>query len=337
MDRVNQKARAYGVPTPDGWMLALHRYQPAAPASGAVLLCSGYSCNRHFIDFDERHSLARFLARRGFDAWVVELRGRGMSRPCAGNSRPWRWTFDDLAQTDVPCAIRFVQKQVGHRRLCWVGHSMGAMVQYAHLGTAARDEWPAAIVTLASPVVFPAAASALLQRIGNALLALPFFDLVPQRAALGVLWHLVGRTRALEIGMNPQNIDRRVVGTALRRAIGNPSRLKLQQLARWSADGAFTSHDRAIDYRERLCDVDIPALVVAGGMDRLAPPECVAPAYEQFANSGKRFIVLDRAHGFGNDYGHVDIVLGRNAPDEVFPLLADWIAATLGDCPDGGG
>jgi predicted alpha/beta hydrolase len=310
-------------------MLALHRYRPDADAAIAVLLCAGYACNRHFVDFDERYSLARFLARRGFDAWVVELRGRGMSHPRAGARRRWRWTFDDLAQTDVPCAIRFVQEAVGHRRLCWVGHSMGGMVQYAHLGLAASGARPAAVVTLASPVLFPPAASTLVHQIGTALLALPFSDRVPQRVVLGALWHLIGWTRAIEIGMNPANIERVVVGTALRRAIGNPARAKLQQLARWAANGSFTTYDGSIDYRARLRHVDVPTLMVAGGMDRLSPPESVAPAYELLATATKRFIVVDRAHGFRSDYGHVDLIFGRDAPDEVFPLVAAWIGEVL--------
>lgn len=322
-------ARTYFVETTAGWTLALHRYQRDPGAAPAVLLCSGYSCNRHFIDYDERYSLARFLARRGFDAWVVELRGRGMSYPRLDAPHPWRWTFDDLVHEDVPSAIRFVQETVGHRRLCWVGHSMGGMLQYAHLGTARDDVRPAALVTLAAPVAFPPTASALAHRIGGALLALPLSDRVPQRVVLGVLWHLVGRTRALEIGMNPANIDRAVVGRALRRAISDPSRLKLQQLAQWSANGSFASRDGSIDYRAQLRRVEVPILFVAGGMDRLAPPECVAPAYDLVASTTKDLVILDRRHGFSIDYGHVDIVLGRRAPDEVFPLVASWISTAL--------
>jgi len=145
--------------TPDGWDLALHHYAgaPGVPALGPVILCSGYSCNRVFIDFDERYSLARFLARRGFDTWVLELRGHGYSEP-VGAPRE-NWTFDDLVQLDVPTAVSAVRALSG-RRPVWIGHSMGGILMYAALGTdAALQESIAGLVTLASPVAFPAIAS----------------------------------------------------------------------------------------------------------------------------------------------------------------------------------
>jgi pimeloyl-ACP methyl ester carboxylesterase len=317
------------VPTGDRWALALHRYRQDEPGALAAILCSGYACNRHFIDFDDRYSLARFLRRRGFDTWVVELRGRGESHPLAGCRAPDQWTFDDLAHIDVPAAIEYVRQTLGHGRIAWVGHSMGGMVLYAHLGTAARRVAPAALVTLGSPVVFPQVASDLAHRIGSFLLALPFPGRVPQRAVLGALWHLVGRTRAVAVGMNPANVDHVLVGRALRRAITNVSRAKLRQLAGWASTGRFASVDGSLDYRQGLRRVETPTLVVAGACDQLATPETVAEAHERIRTAAKRLLVLGSETGLGSDYGHVDMVLGRHAPDEVFPLIADWLRDAL--------
>ena len=317
------------VPTTDGWALALHRYHQAPAGAPAVILCSGYGCNRHFMDFDERYSLARYLARHGFDSWVVELRGRGMSHPLPGCRHPRSWTFDDLVRTDVPAAIEFVQRHIGHRRVCWIGHSMGGMVIYAYLGLARDAAALAAAVTLASPVTFPPIASQLMRQLGELLLALPFPERIPQRAVLGVLWQLVGRTRALDVGMNPDNIDHAVVGVALRRSICNVPRAKLRQLSAWALRGAFASIDGSIDYRQNLRHVRTPVLSLAGARDRLAPPENIQIACDLLASARKRVVILGKAQHFRTDYGHVDTVFGRHAPDEVFPLIADWVGDTL--------
>jgi pimeloyl-ACP methyl ester carboxylesterase len=319
----------YFAPTVDRWELALYRYGQSDPSAPAAILAGGYACNRHFMDFDERYSLARYLAHRGFDTWVVEFRGRGRSRPLRGCKQPGRWTFDDLALIDVPTVIAFVSHELGHRRFCWIGHSMGGVLMYAYLGTETIGLSPTAAVALATPVQFPRTAYDLVHSIGSALLSVPFPGRVPQRAALGVLWHLVGWSRALEIGMNPDNVDRAVVGAALRRSLSNGSRAELQQLSEWSNTGTFTSVDGAIDYRANLRRVTIPSLVVAGPRDRLAPPEAAERGYELLASPKKRFVVLDRESSFSADYGHVDIVFGRRAPDEVFPLIADWAADSL--------
>lgn len=312
--------------TSDGWRLALHRHRPVGGRPRLpVLLCAGYGCNRHFLDYDEYYSLARFLARRGFDTWVVELRGRGLSRPTVACARPGSWTFDDLATVDVPAAVAYVAGVTG-RRVAWVGHSMGGMALYAGLGTTSQlVEQIVAGVTIASPVVFPPVSSTLLGRIGHMLLDVPFSDTVPQRWVLGALWHLVGRSRALEVGMNPANIDHHEVGRALRRSLSDVSRQKLRQLARWALDGEFTSADRRTDYRAALSSIATPMLVAAGSRDQLATPDAVRRVLDYLPAGAASYVEFGREHGHRTDYGHVDIILGRGAPEEVFPTIANWL------------
>jgi predicted alpha/beta hydrolase len=313
--------------TSDGWRLALHRHRARVPGTGApVILCGGYGCNRHFLDYDETYSLARHLARQGFDAWVVELRGRGLSHATRSCARPGAWTFDDLALVDVPAAIAHVARASG-RRVAWVGHSMGGMVLYAYLGChpdAATTV--AAGITVAAPVAFPTASTSLVAWLGQLLLQVPLTDTVRQRWVLGALWHLVGQTDVLAVGMNPANIDRQEVGRALRRALSNVSRLKLQQLARWALEGEFASIDRRLDYRKALAGVRTPLLVAAGSADRLATPATVQAALAHLPARAASYLEFGRAHGHSVDYGHVDLILGRAAPAEVFPALTGWLA-----------
>jgi predicted alpha/beta hydrolase len=313
--------------TPDGWRLALHRHAAGPPELGLpVILCPGYACNRHFIDWDAEYSLARFLARRGFDAWVIELRGRGLSHPTPACAAPRTWTFDDLALHDVPTAVRHVARMT-RRRVAWVGHSMGGMLLYASLGGPGGAELPiVAGVTLAAPVAFPPVSSELLARLGRLLLDVALTETIHQRLALGVLWQLVGRTAALGIGMNPANVDRRVVGAALQHALCNVSRAKLRQLSDWSLTGRFASVDGRVDYRAALAHITTPLLVVAGTADRLATPATVERALAHLPPRTATYLEAGRGQGFSVDYGHVDLVLGRAAPAEIFPAIADWLA-----------
>ena len=312
--------------TPDGWRLALHRHAARSREPGApVILCPGYACNRHFIDWDDEYSLARFLARRGFDAWVVELRGRGLSHPTSACAAPRTWTFDDLAIHDVPTAVHHVAR-ITRRPVAWVGHSMGGMLLYASLGHPTGETLPiAAGVTLAAPVAFPAASSELLARIGRLILDVAHPETIHQRLVLGVLWHLVGHTAMLEIGMNPANVDRRVVGAALPCALSNVPRAKLRQLSEWSLTGRFASVDGRVDYRAALARVTTPLLVIAGAADRLATPDTVQRALEHLPARTVTYLEAGRAQGCSVDYGHVDLVLGRAAPIEIFPAIADWL------------
>jgi predicted alpha/beta hydrolase len=325
--RVSSADEVHFVSTRDGWRLALHRHRAGPHGGGApIILCGGYACNRYFLDYDETYSLARHLARRGFDAWVVEFRGRGLSHATAACSRPTAWTFDDLARIDVPAAIAYVVRAAG-RRVAWVGHSMGGLALYAYLGC--HPEGAAMVtsgITVASPVVFPSIGTGLFASIGRLLLHVPFSDTIQQRWVLGAMWHLVGQTNALAVGMNPANIDRQVVGQALRCALSNVSRLKLQQLARWAFKGEFASADGTVDYRAALGQVRTPLLVVAGSADHLAPPATVQHTLVHLPTDVGSYLEFGRMHGHSVDYGHVDLILGRAAPGEVFPALARWLS-----------
>jgi pimeloyl-ACP methyl ester carboxylesterase len=323
--------------TPDGWRVALHRYRPRAAALGPpAILCGGYACNRYFLDYDERYSLARFLARAGFDVWVFEARGCGLAHAGRDCARPRSWTFDDLVAFDVPTAVGHVAA-VTASEVTWVGHSMGGMLLYAYLGRGAENAHRVrAGVTIASPVEFPTASSDLFREIGAFLLRIPFSDTIYQRTVLTALWTLLGRSSALHVGMNPENVERHVIGRALHLFIENVPRAKLQQLALWALEGAFCSVDRRVDYRSALAQVTIPILAIAGSADRLATPAAVRRALDHLPVPPATNLEFGRAHGHSADYGHVDLILGRAAPTEVFPVVAEWLAS-FGDGPPAAG
>ncbi len=296
-----------------------------------MILCPGYGCSGVFLDFDDRHSLARYLARRGMDAWVLDLRGRGESRPVARpeNQRS-HWTFDDLVRYDVPAAIETVRSRTGRSQVAWIGHSLGGLAVYAFVGTTPIGrEAVAAVVTLASPVLFPASAWRLFRRLGITLLSLPLPGTVPQREVVSFLWKAFELTGLIRVGMNPSNLDPHLAGRALRRSLHNVSLAKLRQLATWSSEQVFCSADRAVDYREGLRRFEVPILVAAGSDDHLAGLENVHLAMEEIASTDKTFVEFGEAQGHRANYGHVDLILGRHAPEEVFSRIATWLEQRL--------
>ena len=63
--------------TADGWDLSIVHYGKPAPGRRPVLLLHGIVTNERNLDFDEKHSLARWLAGHGFDVYAANLRGAG--------------------------------------------------------------------------------------------------------------------------------------------------------------------------------------------------------------------------------------------------------------------
>lgn len=69
------------VPNSD-WRLALWRYlpSPAAPQRNhPLLLLSGIGTNAIGYDLSPEYSFARYMSGQGFDTWILEVRGAGLS------------------------------------------------------------------------------------------------------------------------------------------------------------------------------------------------------------------------------------------------------------------
>jgi pimeloyl-ACP methyl ester carboxylesterase len=307
----------YRVPTPDGATIALGRYHPRVQRrfSTPVVLCHGLGANRYDLDFSERYSLAQYLARRGFETWVLELRGRGMA------GKPLSATFDDQAGHDVGTALRTVLSAGTARDALWVGHSKGGMVAYAHLGRLPSAPIRA-IAALGTPISFEhqPGVKQLLRAVAP-VLKLP---MIPMRLATRVVapfglppWPF-GAYLANADNMEPLVI-RQAISNVTADILGGVGR----QFLRWITTGRLDGED-GFDYRAALKDVKVPVLLMAGVKDLLAPPETVLPA-RTLLGGPTEYVLLARSQGFSADYGHGDLTLGRKAPDEVFPRVADFL------------
>ena len=309
----------YRVPTDDGASIALGRYHPRGPRRFAepVILCHGLGANRFNLDFDERYSVARYLARRGFETWVLELRGRGLAGPTTGEA-----CFDDQAHHDVRAAIRTV-RSTGAEKVLWVGHSKGGLAAFAH---GARNPGAPfqAIVAVGSPVTFQVQPG--LRRFIQTIAPILKLKAIPTGrvraiAHLGAPPGPLSRYMVLESNMDPLVVKRSLANMAcdIPGGVG-------RQFGQWILTGQFDSVDHSFDYRANMAAVQCPVLLLAGSRDLLAPPMAVARARE-FLGSPAKLVVAGKTHGFACDYGHGDLILGRKAPDEIFPVIESFLAA----------
>jgi predicted alpha/beta hydrolase len=308
----------YRVPTDDGATIALGRYHARGERRYAepVILCHGLGANRFHLDFDERYSLARYLARAGFETWVLELRGRGLAGMAA------EFTFDDLAEHDVRAAIRTVVS-TGASQVLWVGHSKGGLTLYGHL--ARNPQAPVrAAVTLGSPFTF--AVQPGLRIFIRRIEPLLQLKSIPTRRITNIALFGAPPGPMTRYMMLADNMEPEVVRKALANVPADLSGGVVRQFARWISTHSFTSYDGSFDYQVPLSTVRQPFMLLAGSRDLLAPPLAVARAKEHLGGPVK-LVVAGRAHGFAEDYGHADLVLGRRAPDEIFPLVEAFLSA----------
>ncbi|WPO98532.1 alpha/beta hydrolase [Pseudomonas sp. HR96] len=254
-----------------------------------VILLHGSFANRRFWFSPKGAGLGAWLARAGFDVWIPEMRGHGVS---PRNIDYRRNRVADYARYDLPVIGAFVREQSGHPAH-WIGHSLGGISLAAALGGGYLQAEVAASVAL-------------------------FGSHVSRRH-----WPL----RIPPVQWGVQTLLKRfehLSGSRLKRGPEDePVGIALEALRWQGLFGRFG--EKGNDWLAGLGQVDLPLWVVAAEGDRQAPVWACHELYEQFGSQTRESLVLGRKHGFTEDFGHVEMLVSKAAQTEVWPLVGRWL------------
>lgn len=254
-----------------------------------VILLHGSFSNRRFWYSPRCIGLAPYLVRAGFDVWIAEMRGHGLSP----RNLAYRYNaVADYARYDLPAIGAFVA-EMNPQPVHWIGHSLGGLTLAAALGGGYLQQ-----AHVAGVAVFGAEVSR------------RYWSLkVPPVEWLARL--LLKRFAVLSGSRLKRGPEDEPIGIAL-------------ETLRWHRlFGRFGDAER--DWWAGLNEVRIPVLAVAGEGDRECPPAACRALFEQFASEDRQFVNLARADGFQQDYDHVQMLVSKPAQDEVWPLVQRWL------------
>jgi pimeloyl-ACP methyl ester carboxylesterase len=287
-----------------------------------VLLVHGYGQNRYAWHLPAR-SVSNYLARAGFDVFNIDLRGHGRSRHL-GAHRPTHVT--DYVREDIPAAIDEIRRISGDRPIFYLGHSMGGLIGYA--AAASLNGALAGVATLGSPYHF-ARGSWALTLAGNALLAvdrrLPLGHHAAPLKGLGEAMRLLRTFIESPLfplpirGFDAGSMEPNVLGQHMSLAMDSGSIAVLRNLFLSGIEARRSGHKLGglTGYAGAFEKLDLPLLIIAGTKDDLAPPASVEPAFHESKSHDKIYRTFPR--------GHIDLVVGRDAPLTVWPLLEAWM------------
>lgn len=292
------------------------------PTKAPVLLLHGYGQNHYAWHLPAR-SFANYLAAAGYDVFNLDLRGHGRSRHLG--ARPPK-NLAEYVREDVPAAIEEIRRLSGPRPLYLVGHSLGGLISYA--AAPVLGDAVAGVVTLGSPYHFTRG-SRFLAMFGTAMLSLDHtlslgHGLVPLR-------HLAEVMRLARVfvesplfplpirGFSPGSLEPRVLGQHMSLAMDRGSVAVLRNLFLRAAEARASGHRLGVlyGYATAFEAADIPLLIIAGSRDGLAPPDAVRPAYVRSHSTDKTYRSFPR--------GHIDLLVGRDAPLTIWPLILAWL------------
>ena len=348
--------------TSDGWDLRLYHYLPVGKnvVRFPVILCHGLAGNKNSCDFGEpgtkeweRYSLAAFLSQQhtqngpAFDVWVPELRGNGHPTfDSREHPERFRWTVDDYIDKDVPAIIGRVHEWYKEKKqdippVFWVGKSMGGMIAYAYGETTEGQKNLKGVVTLGSPVTF-----------GKTGVFLEFLTRVsPRNVSIPIrITELLEKSGELTshfkgMGVNLENIDPVILQTYLHLGFSNVLSSKvLSQFSLFFKHMTFCRYPRypwmydtlgrlpgmkkrftPYSYTENLHRFTAPLLVIAGGLDKMAPKTDMQYVKSHVSSTDVTYLEFSKDAGYRADYGHMDLNLGLYAREEVYPKIYDWL------------
>lgn len=275
----------------------LGQFADASTGRVPVILLHGSFSNRRFWYSPKGIGLGAYLARAGFDVWLAETRGHGLS---PRNKRYRFNTVADYARYDLPAIASFVAEksgQVPH----WIGHSMGGITLAAAVGGKYLDEQQVASLALFG------------SQVSRTYWPLKVPPLAWTGKALLKRFDVISGSR-LERGPEDEPIGIGIEGL------------------RWH--GLFGRFgDKQSDWWAGLAEAQMPLLAVSARGDREDPAWACQKLFEQFGSTGKRFVLLGREDGYSEDYGHIEMLVSKAAMQEVWPMVATWLRDQRVDVP----
>jgi pimeloyl-ACP methyl ester carboxylesterase len=314
--------------TNDGWRIGLYRYLPEGDPEAFPLICGhGLAGSRLIFDPHPDYSLARSLASRGFDTWLVDLRGRNDSWPPGREESPrLQWTFDDFVFRDIPAAVEKICEETGTDGAFWLGTEMSGLALYAAVLSETVPQLRGGI-TMGSPVITPPSGE-----VPGVTTAYPKpdegryrFSIVreigPQLAA--------SRSDVLETSFRPSDTHWLVTARYFAHGVPDEASSLLDQFQDWMDSQTMRSVDGSVLWSNRLGEFTLPVLVMAGAADRQRPPEAARETFERLGSTDKQWVLAGTEMGFPIDVGHDDLVAGLCSPRLVYPPLAAWLRVRM--------
>ena len=311
------------VTTSDLWHIQLFRFKAKTGPGEPVLMCHGFMSNHNNFSNPPGESMAETFAEKGYDVWLIDLRGNQSSVPPFGQSLNSPG-LDDYLLRDIPAALEFIRNATGYPKIHWVGHSMGGMLLYAY-DAAFGPGLLASATTLGSPIGFEGVP---FSRIGIAVLFA--FRKASRRLFRGGQWLVAAFNSMIHpkfehVPVNWDNMNPRFDTAMMFSAIEAPPIPVAKEMAFALENRMLRVKNGTVDVFAGLKKLGVPLYAIFGAADPFVTIDTIESFFTALPNPDKRLLVLSKDNGHAADYSHVDLVYGVQARKDVYEPILQWI------------
>ena len=243
--------------------------------------------------------LGSYMAQQGYDVYVADLRGMGLSTPKVSASSKHGQT--ETIQQDIPALIRFVLEHSGHQLLHLMAHSWGGVYINSSL--------------LHQPELIPSILSSTFLGSKRTVRARTF----ERYFKIDLIWNRLSLAASKRKGYLP----------AINYKLGseNESHKTHRQCVEWVRNDAWVDSDDGFDYGATAKNTVLPAtLHIAAMRDISMGHRFDVKAFMKESGPHKaEYQLLAKKHGNSLDYDHINMLTASECIDDHFPSILNWI------------
>lgn len=263
------------------------RTRNRSTAGHPVILLHGTYSKRNFWLSPRGVGLGAFLADSGYDVWIPELRGHGLSPKPDHFSAV---TAEEQIRYDLPAVQNYVYGRSNSEQ-SWVGHSFGGVYIFASLAGKWLDQrLMRRLVTFGSQISK-----------GESFLKIPGVAWI-----CSVILKSMGCFPAPRLGLGPE-----VEAAATMIEVIGWKKLR----GKWTNSEGFC-------YWDGMSGIRIPVHAFAGAADKSDPPIGCRRMFDRIGSRDKTFTILGKKGGFLIDYDHIRMIVSKESEREIWPVVA---------------
>ncbi len=284
-----------------------------------LIIVPGYGMNSFIFGFHPNGPpMVECFARRGLEAWTVDLRGQGRSIRARGTNR---YGIADLAIEDLGAAIEFVlaNTETHAKKVDLVGCSLGTALSFTHV--ASVPEAPVhALVSMAGVVTWKGAHPMVKIAFGAPTLA-GLYRLKNTRRIARLALPIVAwaAPSLLSVYLNERSTDLSQAARMVQ-TVEDPHPVINREIAEWIRRGDLVVRD--VNISAKLPSMKNPFLCVVGNHDGIVPPETSRATFDAIGSTHKELLLVGDSD---LPIAHADLFLCKGAQERVFAPIADFL------------